>query len=148
MDLAPPRRFWQIRQKPALSIHAFSKLVDAVIGDPRVKGLLITMKGFGAGMATATSLRAELLRLRAAGREIVFHLPLGGDTKELYVAVAGTRILVGPQATLAPLGFSTNVRYVKGVLEKAGLQPEVLARGEYKSAGEQLVPRHDERAPA
>src|SRR5207302_877563 len=69
----------------------------------------------------------------------VVHLPLGGDTKELYVASAADEIYVGPQATLAPLGFSTSVRYVKGALAKAGLEPQVLARGTYKSAGEQLV---------
>ena len=139
LDITERRRFWQLRRRPSLSIHALSELVDAVLADPRVKGLVVTLKSFGAGMATATSLHNELGRLRAAGREIVVHLPLGGDTKELYVAMAATRIFVGPQATLAPLGFSTSVRYVKGALAKAGLVPEILARGDYKSAGEQLV---------
>ena len=66
-------------------------------------------------------------------------LPFGGDTKELYVATVASRILVGPQATLSPLGFATSVRYVKGALDKLGVVPDVLARGEFKSAGEQLV---------
>ena len=139
VDFARRRRFWQFRRKQPLSLHALGRAVDAIVADTRVKGVLLTLKSFGAGMATATSLRTELARLRAAGREVVVHMPLGGDTKELYVAMAASKIYVGPQATLAPLGFSTSVRYLKGALAKAGLEPEIFARGEYKSAGEQLV---------
>jgi protease-4 len=144
-DILPKRRFWEMQAKPALSLHALAELVDAIIADPRIKGLVVTMESFGAGMATATSLRAELARLRAAGREVVVVLPFGGDTKELYIATAASRILVGPQATLSPLGFATSVRYVKGAMAKLGVQPDVLARGEWKSAGEQLV--RDDMSP-
>ncbi len=144
-DIVPKRRLWEMRSRPALSLHALGELVDAIIEDPRIKGLVITLESFGAGMATASSLRAELARLRAAGREVVVVLPFGGDTKELYIATAASRILVGPQATLSPLGFATSVRYVKGAMAKLGVVPDVLARGEFKSAGEQLV--RDDMSP-
>ena len=38
------------------------------------------------------------MRLRAANRDVIVHLPLGGDTTELYVASAASKIFVGPQA--------------------------------------------------
>ena len=44
---------------------------------------------------------------------------VGADTKELYIASACDKVYVGPQATVAPLGFSMSVRYVKGALAKA-----------------------------
>lgn len=145
-DIVPKRSLWELRARPTFSLSAFAELVDAVIEDPRIRGVVVTMEAFGGGMATATSLRAELARLRAAGRDVVVVLPSGGDTKELYVATAASRILVGPQSMLSPLGFATSVRYVKGALEKLGVQPDVLARGEFKSAGEQLV--RDDMSPA
>ncbi len=143
VDVAQPRPFWQrlvrsSRPRPVV-LHELAELIEAMRTDARVRGLLLTIKSLGAGMATATSLRALLVRLRAANKDVVVHLPLGGDTKELYVATAASKIFVGPQATLAPLGFASSVRYVKGALEKAGLVPQIVARGEYKSAGEQLV---------
>jgi protease IV len=143
VDVAEPRPLWKrlvrsSRPRPVV-LHDLAELIDAMRTDARVRGLVVTIKSLGAGMATATSLRALLLRLRAANKDVVVHLPLGGDTKELYVASAASKIFVGPQATLAPLGFATSVRYVKGALAKAGLVPQVVARGEYKSAGEQLV---------
>ena len=67
------------------------------------------------------------------------HLPLGGGTKEVLVATAGSKVFLGPAAQLAALGFASRTRYVKSALDKAGIVPEVYACGEYKSAGESLV---------
>jgi protease-4 len=138
-DVVPRRRFWQRRRRPVLSLHGLAALVSELTQDPRVRGLLVTIKSLHGGMASATSLRAQLARVREAGRELVVYLPMGGDTKEVYVATAARRILAGPQAPLTPLGFATTTPYLKGALTKAGLVPEVLARGRYKSAGEQLM---------
>ncbi|WP_394844664.1 signal peptide peptidase SppA [Pendulispora brunnea] len=139
-DVAAPARPWDAWvRKRAVTVHGIADLVDAILDDPKPRGLLITLKSLHAGMATATSLRAQLSRLRDAGRDVVVFLPLGGDTREYYVATAAARIFVGPQTTVAPLGFAVNARYLRGALEKAGLTPEVFARGTYKSAGETLV---------
>ncbi|WP_394824344.1 signal peptide peptidase SppA [Pendulispora albinea] len=139
-DVAGPKRPWEAWvRKPVLTLHGVAELIDALIDDPNPRGLLVTLKSLRAGMATATSLRAQLARLRDAGREVVVLLPLGGDTREFYVATAATRIFVGPRTALSPIGFAINARYVRGALEKAGLTPEVFARGTYKSAGETFV---------
>ncbi|HWL84753.1 MAG TPA: signal peptide peptidase SppA [Polyangiaceae bacterium] len=139
-DVAGPRRPWDgWFRKRAVTVHGLSELVDALIEDAKPRGLLVTLKSLRAGMATATSVRAQLTRLRNAGREVVVFLPLGGDTREFYVATAATRIFLGPQTTLAPVGFAVNARYLRGALDKAGLTPEVFARGTYKSAGETFV---------
>ena len=139
-DIVRAPRLWEMwRPENVTSLHALRALVDEVAKDERVRGLLVTLKSFRGGMASATSLRAILMRARDAGREVVVHLPVGAMTKEMYVASAASRIYVGPQALVAPLGFATATRYVKGAVAKAGLEPEVFARGTYKSAGEQLV---------
>jgi protease-4 len=138
-DVVPEPRFWEHWRPRPMSLTELSWLVGEVLRDERARGILVTLRSFHGGMATATSLRAVLARVTAAGRELVVHLPLGGDTKEIYVASAATRIYVGPQAILAPAGFSTAVRYVRRALDRAGVEPEVFARGRFKSAGEQLV---------
>src|SRR5690242_6267089 len=83
VDIARPRRFWQMRRRSrALSLYELADLVRYIIADGRVAGMLVTIKSLTAGMATATSLRALLARVRAAGKELVVHLPVGGDTRE------------------------------------------------------------------
>ena len=139
VDVTPKKKLWHLRRKAPTTLHGVAELVDAILADATCKGLILTLRSFHAGMASATSLRAQLTRLRAAGREVIVYLPLGGDTKEVFVALAGTRILAGPETTLAPLGFAVHARYVRSALEKAGLVPQIFARGTYKSAGESLV---------
>ena len=139
VDVLAKPRFWERRAQKATALHDVKQMVDFVIADPRVRGIVVTIKLLAAGMATAQSLRDLLARARAAGKEVVFHLPMGGGTKEVIVASAGSKIFLGPAAQLAALGFASHTRYVKNALDKAGIVPEVYACGDYKSAGETLV---------
>jgi protease IV len=146
VDVARRSRFWQVRAQKALSLHLLDQAVTAMLGDPRVKGLVVTLRSMSAGMASASSLRSILERVRTGGKEVVVHLPMGGDTKEVYVATAATKILLGPTAQLAPLGFRSAARYMKRALDRAGVEPQVFACGEFKSAGETLI--RDSMSPA
>jgi protease-4 len=140
--VAPPGsllRRWQSRAQKAISLHRLDEVVTEMSGDARVKGLVVTIRSFGAGMAAARSLRDILGRAKAAGKEVCVHLPMGGDSKEVYVASIATKLLLAPTAQLAPLGFRSGSYYLKNALEKAGIEPQVFACGEYKSAGETLV---------
>ncbi len=139
VDIVPPRRLLSFRARRSFSVQALSELVDELVTDPKVRGLLVRVTGLQLGMAVGESLRGALARVRAAGRELVVHFPLGADTKETFVGVAASRLVLGPQATLSPLGFAVGAPYLKGALDRAGIAPEVLAQGRYKSAGEQLV---------
>ena len=59
-DVIPKPHFWERRAQKAVSLHDVSELVDHVIADPRVRGILITIKSLSAGMASAVAvLRAN-----------------------------------------------------------------------------------------
>lgn len=139
VDFVGKPRFWQVRAQRSFSLHSLSELVSTLQGDARVRGLLVTIRSMQGGMGTATSLRAILSRARAAGKEVVVYLPMGGDTKETYVATAASKIFIGPTAQMAPLGFRSATRYLKSALDRVGVEPQVFACGDFKSAGETLV---------
>ena len=93
-----------------------------------------------------TAVRSELVRLRASGRPVAVHLPLGGGTGELLIASAASRVLLGVQTTLGPMGFSTGSFYLRRALDKIGVEPDIHARGDFKTAGENLA-RDDMSGP-
>jgi protease IV len=138
-DVVPEPRFWQIRAKKTVCLHDLAELVAIATKDARVAGIVVTIRALSAGMASVTSLRAILAAARTAGKQVCVHLPRGGGTKEVYVATVASKVIVGPRAQLAPLGFLTSSRYMRRALERAGIEPEIFACGEYKSAGETLV---------
>ena len=128
-----------LRQRPVVALHALRRLARRVARDGRVKGIVVTLRGLGGGMATATALRDVLAKVRESGKEVVVHLPLGAGSKETFVATAANRVYVGPRATLAPLGFASSTRYWQKALAKFGVSARIFSRGTYKSAGETLV---------
>ena len=67
---------------------------------------------------------------------MVAYLPLGGGNRELYLALAADRILSAPQAPIALLGVGSRTTYYKPLLDRLGVQAEVHAHGEYKTAAE------------
>jgi len=137
-EMPPPQRLWPPPAARVFSVHWLRTLVDEVERDARVRGLLVVLHGLRGGFATAASLRQVLARARAAGKQVVIHLPQGGGTKEAYVAVGADRLLLGPTASLAPVGLLASTRYVRGALDRAGLVPDVYARGRYKTAAERI----------
>jgi len=137
-EVASPPRWWPPQASRGLSLHALRELVDEASRDPHVRGLVLTVKSMRAGFATSASLRTVLARARAPGKRVVVHLPLGGGTRETYAAMAADRVFLGPTAGLAPVGLLSSARYLRGALDRAGLVPEVHARGRYKTAGERI----------
>jgi protease-4 len=137
-EIPPARRNWLSRARPAVSLHALRAMLDAAARDRKVAGLVLVLKGLRGGSATAASIRSLVARWRAAGKAAVVHMPLGGGTREAYVAASADRALLGPQSGLHAMGFLSTTRYLRGALDKAGIVPEVTARGRYKTAAERI----------
>jgi protease IV len=137
-----PRRvpFWAQRSR-SLALESLRRVVRLAAGDARVAGLLFTIKHLRAGSASATSLREVLLAARQTGKRVAVYLPNGGGTRETFVASAAERVILGPETHLSPLGYAIEAHYFRELLDKAGIEPDVFARGRYKTAGEPLMAR-------
>ncbi|NUN93045.1 MAG: AAA family ATPase [Verrucomicrobiae bacterium] len=129
--------FWQRRHQP-VALHSLRRVLAAVRADTRVTGVLFRIDALRVGSARATSLRDLLLALRAAGKKVAVYLPHGGGTLATYVASAADQVLLGPETHLDLTGFAIEATYLRGVLDRAGIEPEVFAKGRFKTAGEFL----------
>jgi protease-4 len=121
------------------SIAELRRACSALATDPRMDGLLVYIPHLSCGWATCASLRQELATLRARGKRVVAYLPLGGGDRELYVASAADRVLTSPPASISLLGVASQPLYLKAVLDRLGLELEVEARKQWKTAAEPLL---------
>lgn len=138
VEIAPRRRFWE-RGQAAISVDQVREALRLARLDPRVRGLVVSFKHASLGAAVATSLREALLEWRRCGKSLVAYLPLGMGTRELLVASAAEQIFLGHETWVTPLGFSAESPYFKRALEHVGVEPDVFARGEFKTAAEFLT---------
>ncbi len=147
---SPPkaRRWWPppmvLRRLGARVAHevrlpVVRALIDEVIADRRVAGLVARIEEPSGGWASMEALRQELSRVPRAGKRLVAFLPEGGGNAALFVATAA-RTIVAPRAVdLALTGPKAEAHYFKRALERAGIDVELHARKEFKSAGDRLA---------
>jgi protease-4 len=121
------------------SVLVVRRLADRIGKDPQALGLLLQLEQLDGSHATLAALRAELSRVRAAGKRIVCYLPTGGDQKELFIASAADRILAMPHAGFTALGPLAARTYIAPLLQRIGIDMVVTAEGRYKTAAEPLT---------
>jgi protease-4 len=139
VELADRRPWWRRVPARGTSLARVREIVKLVASDPKVKGLVVEIRSLHAGAAIATSLRQALLRLKEGNKSLLAYLPMGGGSREMLVASAADKIVLGPASSIAPLGVAVETRYFRRTLDRIGVLPEIFARGEFKTAGESLA---------
>ncbi|MBI2392972.1 MAG: signal peptide peptidase SppA [Deltaproteobacteria bacterium] len=142
---ARPRKWWPprnlLRRERASEVHVRSlrRVLDEAIADARVSGVLVRIDGLAGGWASFAALREEIARVRAAGKRLVAWLPHGGGNRELYVASAASTIVTPRTADVALVGPKIEGHYARSALDKLGIDVELHARKEFKSAGDRVA---------
>ena len=126
------------RRKAGTDLLTLLRALDCAGKEPGLEKVLIHLHGLHCGLARAEELRAALVRVRAAGKEvIVFAETL--DLTEYWVALGGSQLCLVPTGSLNATGFSMEFTLLKGLLDKAGVRAQLLARGKYKSMAEMFT---------
>lgn len=112
--------------------------LDKAAGDPNVKGVVLLMGGASLGTAQLEELRAALDRLKKGGKPVYAHaddLKFGG-----FALLSGAkRISISPTGDIWVTGLYGEQMFVRGLLDKLGVEPDFLTCGDYKSAGEMFM---------
>ena len=127
---------------PRLAATRFSDVLLALhrLADERaVRAVLLRLDGRIGGLARAEELRAEIERLRSAGKPVYAYLEDGGGNVDYYVASACDRIWMHPAGTLAVTGLSSRLFFYRGSLDKLGVEAQFSRIGRYKSSPERFT---------
>eukprot|EP00882_Tetradesmus_deserticola_P001055 GHRQ01001141.1.p1 GENE.GHRQ01001141.1~~GHRQ01001141.1.p1 ORF type:complete len:653 (+),score=373.33 GHRQ01001141.1:173-1960(+) len=108
--------------------------------DPRVKGIAVEINPLAIGWAKVQELRRYVKLFRDSGKFSIAYMKTAGE-KEYYLASAFQEIVVAPTGNVRLAGFSVAGTFLRGVLDKVGVEPQVQRIGAYKSAGDQLLRR-------
>jgi len=119
-------------------LHRVIERLDKAAGDSRVKGVLLSIDSPELGRARADELRAAIARVRKAGKPVAAHL-VSGQPAHYLVATACDTVAMPPAATLEITGVRAEVMFYKALLDKLGVEAEILQVGEFKGAGEPMT---------
>ena len=119
-------------------LHRIVERLDRAANDSRVKAVLVAIDSPGLGRARIDELRAAIGRLRRAGKPVAAHL-VSGAAGAYLVASACDSITFAPAATLEITGVRAEVTFFKALLDRLGVNAEILQVGEFKGAAEPLT---------
>lgn len=126
------------RFAPGLSVPQLCDVLEKAALDPRIVGICVEIGPLSAGWAKVQEVRRYLDLFQQSGKFSIAYSKLMGE-KEYYLATACQEIYMPPSASLRLTGFSVAGTFLRGVLEKVGVEPQVRRIGKYKSAGDQLL---------
>lgn len=106
--------------------------------DPDVGALVLTYDTVAFGFAQLEEIRTALEQVRKQGKTIYVHAE--DMSTGLYALVcAGDHLSVAPASTLMLTGLYSESMYLKGLMDKLGVQADFLSMGDYKSAAETMT---------
>jgi protease-4 len=111
--------------------------------DDSVVGLVGVVHGGGVTLAQSDELRAAVRSFRARGKPTLAFSPAFGEFGDgsvgYHLATAFDEVWLQPSSGLGLTGFTAGATFVRGTLDKLGVQPEFGQRHEYKSAADTFL---------
>src|SRR6201996_2579434 len=101
--------------------------------DSRVAGLIARVQLPAAAAGPVQELREAIAAFTAVKPSLAWAETYPG-TLSYYLASAFGEVWMQPSGTVGLIGFATNALFLRDALDKAGIEAQFVARGEYKSA--------------
>ena len=100
--------------------------------DPRVAGLIARVQLPATTTGPVQELRAAISAFSDVKPSLAWAETYPG-TLSYYLASAFREVWMQPSGTVGLIGFATNAMFPRDALDKAGIEAQFIARGEYKS---------------
>ena len=106
--------------------------------DDRIKGIYLNCPFVNAGLSQTEEIRNKLLDFKTSGKFIVSYAE-NFSQNGYYLSSVSDEIYLNPEGIFELKGFSAQIMFYKGLLEKLNIQAQVIRHGKFKSAIEPFV---------
>jgi protease-4 len=135
----PPSELGTFLEKKPPSLRALVDSLDRAAADPRISSVVVRISFLpDSGWATVQELRDGIARFRRSGKQAYAYLEMCGN-KEYYLATACSKVYAVPTAIIDVTGLSAEVTFLRGTLDKLGVQAQFEGVGKYKNAPNQFT---------
>lgn len=114
------------------------KCIRHAATDDKIDGIYIDISIMPNDYATLKEIRDELIAFKKSKKFIIAY----GEIIEehgYYIASVADKVYINPTGTMLLDGFAYTSTYVKGMLDKIGVQAELIRHGKFKAAGEPFI---------
>ncbi len=125
---------------PTLGLRDAVEALKAAADDPAIPYVLLRADGMSAGVADVVEFRQALADFRTSGKPVIAYTENPGNGS-YYLSTVADKIYMGKHhgGNNMLIGVSTQMMYLKDILDKLGVHVQLIRHGKYKSAGEMFI---------
>ncbi len=127
-----------LQDEPPQTVADIWRTLQQAAADSRIKTLVLEPQGLSIGWAKLEELRADILAFKKSGKPVYAYLKSAG-THEYYLATAADSIYMAPEDELDVKGLRAELMFLKGTLDKLGVEMEFEHVGKYKDYPDQFT---------
>jgi len=127
--------FMSFSPSSAIGLNELMKNIKKAKEDENISGIFLDLSITQTGWSTLREIREQLTDFKESGKFIVAY----GDMMSqgaYYLASVADEIYINPEGTVDFRGMNAEVMFFKNMLEKIGVDAQIIRHGKYKSAGE------------
>jgi protease IV len=132
----PKEEVFNFGGDPGVPLEDLVARMDKAAKDSTVKAVVVVLDQATVGSAQVEELRQAMIRVHAAGKQVIAHADTIGSLGQYALLSAASRVSVVPTADLWITGLYGEAPYLRGLLKKIGVKPDFMTCGDYKSAAE------------
>lgn len=125
-------------EKDGIGLNDLLKSIQRAKTDDNIKCIYLNVSSPNAGFATMREVRNALIDFKKSHKKIIAYSEVYTQGA-YYLASAADKIYLNPEGALEFKGFSSELTFFKGTLEKVGVEMQVIRVGNYKSAVEPFI---------
>ncbi len=126
---------YDLENRKILGLHDIVHSINHAATDDNIKGIFIEAESVSTGFASARVLRQAIEDFKAEGKFVTAYSKYYSQGT-YYISSAAESIYLNPIGTIDLRGFAAQIPFVKGMLDKIGVEMQVFWVGDFKSATE------------
>lgn len=130
--------FSSFKSSSQLGVYDIIKNINKAAKDNNIKGIFLNLSSVQAGLASIEDIRNALIRFKESKKFVIAYSE-AFEQNTYYLCSVADKIYLNPQGAVDFKGYFTEQLFLKGMLEKLEIEPEVIRHGKFKSAVEPFI---------
>ena len=123
-----------------VGIYSAIKAVNAAAEDPAVKFIYMKPDGASGGIAQIEEFRKALKNFRSSGKAIISYIENPSNASYYLASVSDKIYMTSYEGGMNMFsGLSSQMIFLKDILDRLGVNVQLIRHGKYKSAGEMYI---------
>ncbi len=143
LEAPPASPLEAVRAKHQPTLAGVTEALERAAADPRVAGLVAHVGPHEPTLARSSELRTAVTGFRASGRPTVCwsesYGEMGPGNIAYHLASGFDEVWVQPSGDVGLTGVRAEAVFVRGLLDKVGVEPQIGQRHEYKTAANAVL---------